>query len=229
MNNTSLNTNYAGYYSRTSLESANQGNIQAAKIFKCTCGVCPQCMKASGGGGGSTTKRTGMNWNEAYAEFTRLNKITQLHIDDLNADQTSKLRNFLDRKLSEILLNNKLLFFAALAGSKMVSAISNTVNNIQSILIKSISQISTLVMNQIKNIITQIKNNFINAVAQVAEFIGEKLKILKEFIVKNFKNVLARIFKKNLFKKFILVSSQEELVEFFEVTFKKVKEKIFGG
>jgi hypothetical protein len=238
MNGVSLNTNI----SRTTVNP--HPKIKTAGCpHGIPAGACPVCSGMGGGGGGSSIRKKEkipglMNWNEAFAEWSRLKRIDQRNQDNLALSETSRLNNLLAQRLSELAIFNKVLNFFNVLNSQSLTILKNIMQDIRNNVLNTLKENVTKLVESVKNFVAanieNIKNKFvqtINTIAAVADkliaVLGEQIKVLEDIISENFKKIIKRMSKYNILNGLskILYEKFVSMGEFFTQNLEEIKQK----
>lgn len=248
MNGVTLNTNI----NRTQVNP--QPKIKTAGCpHGIPAGACPVCSGMGGGGGGSVKKKEKipglMNWDEAFAEWSRLKRIAQRNQDNLALSEASRLNNLLAQRLSELAVLNKVLNVFSALNSQSLTILRNLIQNIRTGILDALKQntaklaesLKTLVtdtikgfaaslaagIENIKNKVVQTINTAIAAADKLIAVLGEQIKVLTEIISENFEKIIKRLSKytilnglsKILYEKFV------NLGQFLTQNLEEIKQK----
>ncbi len=249
MNGVTLNTNI----NRTAVRQ--QAHIRTAGCpHGIPAGACPICSGMGGGGGGAVKKKEKipglMNWDEAFAEWSRLKRIAQRNQDNLALSEASRLNNLLAQRLSELAVSNKILNFFSALNSQSLTILRNLIQNIRTGILDALKQNTAKLAESLKNLVTDafkgisaslaagienIKNKVvqtINTISAAADkliaVLGEQIKVLKEIISENFEKIIKRLSKyrtlnglsKILYEKFV------DLGQFLTQNLEEIKQKL---
>ncbi len=244
MNGVTLNTNISRTAPRQHAQIRTAGCPHGIPA-----GACPVCSGMGGGGGGSVKKKEKipglMNWDEAFAEWSRLKRIAQRNQDNLALSEASRLNNLLAQRLSELAVLNKVLNVFSALNSQSLTILRNLIQNIRTGILDTLKQntaklaesLKTLVtdtlkgvaagIENIKNKVMQTINTAIAAADKLIAVLGEQIKVLTEIISENFEKIIKRLSKytilnglsKILYEKFVTLG------QFLTQNLEEIKQK----
>lgn len=177
-----------------------------------TPGACPVCSGGGGGGGSAKLKQPGlMTWNEAFAEWTRLQNIMKRNIENKvfyeNVQKKADIQILPPIFINKVIIKaanfiQQNIFYSAARATLFISQpfvnLAKTVINVAYDRINQISQ-------NLNKYYSQLNDNFGKLMEKFVSIIAEQEKILKEFVSDKLRKV-----KKKFFSLLAMISGEME-------------------